>query len=100
MAAGLEVYDPAGRLIVNMATVFSLHQGYLDTNAVNGAAAMPPMPAGKNRFYYIVSLQDTNKWRGKKPGVTISGDTISWVYQHSTWFGQFSANCRIFYGYY
>lgn len=100
MASGLEVYDSAGRPLVDMTTVFSFHQGYFDTGAANGSGAMPPLPEGKTRFYYIVSLQDTNQWRGKRPGVTITGNTINWVYQHSRWFGQFSANCRIFFGYY
>ncbi|RRV58030.1 MULTISPECIES: hypothetical protein [Pseudomonas] len=100
MASGLETYGSDGRLLVNMTMSISQHQGDVVTNAAGGAIALPAIPAGKRRFYIVVSLVDTQLWKGKKPGVTISGDTMSWQYQHSTWFGQFSANCRIYYGYY
>lgn len=100
MANGLEVYGADGRLLVNMTMSISQHQGDVVTNAANGAVAMPALPAGKRRFYIIVTLVDSQQWKGKKPGVTVSGNTLSWQYQHSTWFGQFSANCRIYYGYY
>jgi len=97
--AGLQVFGPDGRLYVDMSSSISQHQGDVVTNAANGAIQMPPLPAGKRRFYIIVPLVDAQQWRGKKPGVTQSGDIMSWSYQHSTWFGQFSANCRIYYGY-
>lgn len=100
MANGLEIYGADGKLHVNMATSISQYQGEVVTNAVNGAVAMPDLPAGKQRFYIIVTLVDTQQWKGKKPGVTVTGNTLSWQYQHSMWFGQFSANCRIYFGYY
>lgn len=100
MPSGLEIYGSDGRLLVNMTMSISQHQGDVVTNATGGAVTLPGIPAGKRRFYIVVPLVDTQQWKGKKPGVTISGNTLSWQYQHSTWFGQFSANCRIYYGYY
>lgn len=98
--AGLQVFGADGRLLVDMSMSISQHQGDVVTNAANGSIALPALPAGKQRFYIIVTLVDTQQWKGKKPGVTVSSNTLTWQYQHSTWFGQFSANCRIYYGYY
>lgn len=79
----------------------SQHQGSVDTGGATGSAIMPALPPGKTRFYLVVPLVDLNREKGKKPGVTISGNTMSWSYSFSTnnW-GYFAANCRIYYGYY
>lgn len=100
MPAGLQVFGSDGRSLVDMSSSISQHQGDIVTNGASGSISLPALPPGKQRFYIIVPLVDTQLWKGKKPGVTISGDTLSWQYLHSTWFGQFSANCRIYYGYY
>lgn len=100
MPAGLQVFGSDGRLLVDMSFSISQHQGDIVTNGAGGSIALPALPPGKRRFYIIVPLVDTQLWKGKKPSVTVSGDTLSWQYLHSTWFGQFSANCRIYYGYY
>lgn len=98
---GLTTYDASGRLLVDMTMHLSQMQGSVDTGAVNGAVAIFAPPAGKTQFFIVVPLVDLQLEKGKKPGVTISGGVLSWVYSYSTsgW-GYFSANCRIFYGYY
>lgn len=100
MSSGLQVFGADGRIHADMSWFISQHQGSFDTGAVNGSGTMIDLPAGKSRFYIVVPLQSLDEWRGKRPGVTISGNTISWAYQFSSWFGQFAANCRIYYGYY
>jgi len=87
--------------MVDMTMKISQRQGYVDTGSVNGSAAIPALPPGKERFYIVVPLVDLQQEKGKKPGITISGNTLSWAYSYSTsgW-GYFSANCRIYYGYY
>lgn len=99
--AGLQTWDSAGRPTVDMTRHISQMQGYIDTGAVNGAIAIPGPPGGKTQFFIVVPLQDLQMELGKKPGVVLSGGVLSWAYSYATngW-GYFSANCRIFYGYY
>lgn len=98
---GLTTYDASGRLLVDMTMNISQMQGYVDTGAANGWAAIPTPPAGKTQYYIVVPLVDLQMEKGKKPGVTLGSGSIAWVYSYSTagW-GYFSANCRIYYGYY
>ncbi|MFK3971198.1 hypothetical protein ACI2KS_10775 [Pseudomonas sp. NPDC087358] len=79
----------------------SQHMGSFDTGGVDGAAAIPRPPAGKVAYFIVVPLVDLQREKGKRPGVMLSGTTLSWTYSYSTngW-GYFSANCRIYYGYY
>ncbi|MDR8383959.1 hypothetical protein MKS85_00290 [Pseudomonas sp. JL2] len=98
---GLVIKNSAGVVMVDMTMNISQHQGSVDTGSANGSVAIPAVPVGKTRFYIVVPLVDLQREKGKKPGVTISGNTLSWTYSYSTsgW-GYFSANCRIHYGYY
>lgn len=98
---GLVIKNSAGVVMLDMTMNISQHQGSVDTGSANGSAAIPAVPAGKTRFYIVVPLVDLQRERGKKPGVTITGNTLSWAYSYATngW-GYFSANCRIYYGYY
>jgi len=99
--AGLETWTSAGVKMVDMTVSISQMQGYVVTNGANGSTAIPAPPGGKTRFYIIVPLVDLQRESGKKPGVTATDTTLSWTYSYSTngW-GFFSANCRIYYGYY
>lgn len=99
--AGLQTWDNAGRALVDMTMRISQMQGFVDTNGVNGSVSIPGPPGGKTQFFIVVPLQDLQAEKGKKPGVTLAGGVLSWAYSYSTlgW-GYFSANCRIFYGYY
>jgi hypothetical protein len=99
--AGLQTWDSAGRLTVDMTMHISQMQGYVDTGGGNGAIGIPGPPGGKTQFFIVVPLQDMQNEKGKRPGVTLSGGVLSWAYSYATngW-GYFSANCRIFYGYY
>lgn len=98
---GLTIRNAAGQVTVDMTMNISQHQGSVDTGAVNGAIAIPGPPPGKTQYFIVVPLQDLQLERGKKPGVTLSGGVLSWAYSYATngW-GYFSANCRIYYGYY
>ena len=98
---GLVIRDSTGAIMVDMTMSISQHQGDVTTNGANGSATLPALPAGKTRFYIVVPLVDLQREKGKKPGVTISGNSMTWSYSYSTngW-GYFSANCRIYYGYY
>lgn len=80
---------------------YSQDLGSVNTNGQNGSMALPAIPAGKTYFYSILPLVDLQREKGKRPGVTISGSTLSWVYSYNTngW-GYFSANCAIYFGYY
>lgn len=98
---GLVIRNSAGQVMVDMTMKISQTQGSVDTGGANGAISIPAPPAGKTQFYIVVPLQDLQLERGKRPGVTLSGSTLSWSYSYATngW-GYFSANCRIYYGYY
>lgn len=97
---GLVIRDAAGNVLVDMTSKISQMVGSVVTNGKAGAITIPPPPAGKLMFYIVVPLVSLNREKGKKPGVTISGNTLSWAYSYSTsgW-GYFSANCCIYYGY-
>lgn len=98
---GLVIRNTSNVVMLDMTMNISQHQGYVDTGGAAGSAALPVVPTGKTRFYLVLPLVDLSKEKGKKPGVTISGDSMSWSYSFSTanW-GYFAANCRIYYGYY
>lgn len=98
---GLIIRDSDNNVMVDMTMNISQQQGYVNTGTSNGSVTIPSLPAGKERFYIVVPLVDLQREKGKKPGVTISGNTLSWSYSYSTsgW-GYFSASCRIYYGYY
>jgi len=101
MSTGFLAFAESGQVVTDMTVLISQMQGSIVTAAANGSATLPPVPAGRQRFYMVVPLVDLNREKGKRPGVSISGNTMSWGYSYSTngW-GYFSANCRIYYGYY
>lgn len=98
---GITIKTPDGRVLVDMTMKLSQTMGSVDTNSVNGAVTIPEPPAGKSPYFIIVPLVDLQREKGKRPGVTLSGTSLSWAYSYNTngW-GYFSANCRIYYGYY
>lgn len=101
MATGLIINDASGRNTVNMTTFISQTMGSVDTQGVNGQVTIPSAPAGRQLFFSVSPLVDLQVNKGKRPGVTLVGNTLSWAYSYNTsgW-GFFSANCRIQYGYY
>ena len=98
---GLVIKDASGNVLVDMTSKISQMVGSVVTGGAAGSITMPVPPAGKVMYYIVVPLVNLQREKGKKPGVTIAGDTLSWSYSYSTagW-GYFSANCRIYYGYY
>lgn len=101
MTTGLVINDVNGINLVNMTMFISQTTGSVDTNGVNGSITIPSPPAGRKLFFSVTPLVDLQVEKGKRPGVTLDGNTITWVYSYNTngW-GFFSANCRIRYGYY
>lgn len=79
----------------------SQHMGSVVTVGANGSATIPAPPSGKTAYFIVVPLVDLQGPNGKKPGVTLSGASLTWQYSHpgGSW-GFFNANCEIFYGYY
>jgi len=98
---GLTIRNTAGQVTLDMTMSISQQMGSVTTGGANGSVTIPSSPTGKTIFYIIVPLVDLQREKGKRPGVTISGTTLSWSYSYNTngW-GYFSANCRIDYGYY
>lgn len=98
---GLTIRSAAGQVLVDMTMKISQMQGSVDTGAVNGSISVPAPPTGKTQYFIVVPLVNLQRETGKRPGVTLSGGTLSWSYSYATngW-GYFSANCRIYYGYY
>lgn len=100
MPAGMQVFGPDGRLYVDLTYNISQHAGSVDTGGGAGSIALPTLPAGKRYFYYIVALSGTGENKGVYPGVTITGNMMTWQYQFRAWFGRYAQNVRIYYGYY
>jgi len=98
---GLYITDAAGRVMVDMTMKISQNMGAVDTNGGDGWIDIPAPPAGKASYFIVVPLQDLQREKGKRPGVTLAGTRLSWAYAYPTngW-GYFSAYCRIYYGYY
>lgn len=97
MTAGLVTRDANGVITANMTKRLSQGAGYVVTNAVNGSITIN-LPANRNYFYVVTSLQNSNGARGASPGVNISQNSLSWNYLVPS--GGFPMDCRITYGYY
>lgn len=99
---GLVIRDKETGLIkVDMTSFISQEIGSVDTGGQNGSIQIPDAPLGRHLFFSVRPLVDLQVEKGKRPGVTLVGTTLSWAYSYNTagW-GFFSANCRISYGYY
>lgn len=99
---GLIIRDrDAGATKVDMTMFISQTVGSIDTNGQNGAIQIPAPPVGRTSFFTVSPLVDLQVEKGKRPGVILNGTSLSWAYSYNTagW-GFFSANCRIYYGYY
>lgn len=98
---GLVLRNIDGSVKLDMTGRISQTTGSVVTGTSNGSATIPAPPAGKTAFFVVVPLVDLSREKGKKPGVTLSGTTLSWVFSYATngW-GYFSANCQIYYGYF
>jgi hypothetical protein len=98
---GITIKANDGRVLVDMTMKMSQTLGSVDTNSANGSATIPAAPSGKTLYFIIVPLVDLQREKGKKPAVTLSGTSLSWAYSYNpNGWGYFSANCRIYYGYY
>jgi len=99
---GLVIRDrDTGLVKVDMTKFISQTMGSVDTNGQNGTIQIPAAPAGRELFFSVSPLVDLQVEKGKRPGVTLIGTSLSWAYSYNTngWVF-FSANCRITYGYY
>lgn len=99
---GLTIRSADNQIVLDMTMKISQHVGSIDTNSANGSTVIPSAPQGKTLYFIVVPLVDLQLDKGKRPGVVLQGQNLSWVYSFQTdggW-GYFAANCRIFYGYY
>lgn len=98
---GLVIRNTSNEVILDMTSSVSQNVSSVVTNGAAGGVIIPPAPAGKTNYFVVVPLVDLQQAKGKRPGVTLSGNTLSWSYSFNTngW-GFFAANCRIYYGYY
>lgn len=96
MTVGLITRDASGNITTNMTRKLSQSGGSVVTNRQNGSLAIQ-LPPGREYFYVIQPLEDSQRTAGKKPGVTITQNTLSWGYNIPS---GFVMNCEIFYGYY
>lgn len=98
---GLVIRNSDGTVKLDMTSSICQTLGSVVTGGANGSATIPAAPAGRTMFYTVVPLVDMQGEKGKRPGVTLSGTTLSWTYSYNTqnW-GFFSASCQIYYGYY
>lgn len=98
---GLTIRSVDNVVTLDMTSSISQSVGSVVTNGQNGTAQIPLPPPGKSAYFSVVPLVNIDGWRGKLPGVTLNGTTLSWSYSYATngW-GFFSANCEINYGYY
>ncbi len=98
---GLSIKAANGTTLLDMTMSISQNLGSVITGGVNGSTTIPPAPPGKTIFYTVVPLVDLQRDKGKRPGVTLSGATMTWAYSFSdNGWGFFAANCKIYYGYY
>ncbi|SEB80466.1 hypothetical protein SAMN05216178_2319 [Pseudomonas saponiphila] len=96
MTVGLITRDANGNITANMTTKLSQAEGSVITNRQNGSIGIS-LPAGREYFYVISPLEDSQRTAGKKPGVTITQNRLEWAYAIPS---GFVMNCEIFYGYY
>lgn len=96
MTAGLVTRDSSGVITTDMTKSLSQSQGFVITNRQNGSISIQ-LPTGKSYFYIITPLESSNRTAGKKPGVTLTQNLLSWTYVIPS---GYVMNCRIDYGYY
>lgn len=99
MATGFKSFLVSGVVLVQMTQPISQMLGYVDTNAANGSVIIPAAPAGKTLFFAVVELSQQDRYLGKRPAVSLNGNTLTWQYSYQAGWGFYSLNCRIHYGY-
>ncbi len=98
--AGMILRNKQGQTIMDLTMSISQNMGWVDTGGGNGSASLPSAPDGKTMYYHVVPLVDLQREKGKRPGVTLSGNSLAWNYSFAPGWGYFAANCRIFFGYF
>lgn len=98
---GLTIRNTGGYVTLDMTSKISQNVSSVVTNSVNGSITIPAAPAGKSLYFSVSPLITLDGWKARLPGIVLTGNTLSWTYSYATngW-GLFSANCRIYYGYY
>lgn len=96
MTVGLITRDASGNITANMTKRMVQIEGSVTTNKKDGAIGIS-LPPGREYFYTVVALENSQKSQGKLPGVTITQNRLEWAYRIPS---GFIINAEIFYGYY
>jgi hypothetical protein len=91
MPAGLQVFDAAGNLEIDVTTRLTRILGSATVNST-GSVDVPEFAEGSP--WYVVTVDPTTPYA--EPGITFSGTALSWDYGGAT----FRATVTIIYGVY
>lgn len=91
-AAGLQVWDEAGRVVMDSTTRLGLAIGVLQTGTSNGSYSDARLLGGSP---FIIVSPDSMGLTISVPVVTVSGQTVSWTFPASS---HSRANARVTYG--
>lgn len=94
MAAGLEIYDASGNLIVDRFTSLGRVLGSVNTGGASGSISHDGFGTGVP-FYFVYAQVANNQWANEWPDISFSGLDMTWSYQSNI-----TVNNTIIYGVY
>jgi hypothetical protein len=97
MPQGLQVFNSSGVLIVDMTDRLTRTIGEIDTGVSNGSFIDPYLSTGTPWFFTLPSF-DGFSVVDAPCSITISGNTISWIFDLSD--GAVASSRKIIYGVY
>lgn len=97
MPVGLQVFNEDGTIRTDLAKRYSKMIGSVYTNQ-NGSLWVPEFSLGEP--FFIVTPNSSMGAKGKRPVVTVSGNTLNWWYAYGGRQGFYSVGVTIDYGYY
>lgn len=93
MPAGLQVWDAAGNLVVDITTRLSRFLGSVNSGTSAGSISVPDLVQG-TPFYFVIISGGAVPVGSFGPEVTFSGTTMSWTFAP----GRTPLAATIFYG--
>jgi hypothetical protein len=80
MPQGLEIYDATGALMIGYTTRLTRVIAVIDPGFVDGSQSFPTEPNTLAAMLSDYSDVQNNGFAGGLPDVSVSGDTVSWVF--------------------